>query len=710
MSVPVTLPKEMALQYQDGAGQWVTAARCDAGSVLRTRRLALPPGRQVAARRWRIVRLHADPAAPVDLGAAVVRLTRLEVRRETAELSPFRRWAFDFDTGEQRYGLVATDGNVEVYQRGVRVASIASPYTADRVPDVKRAQVLDTLLAFHPDVPPYRFARQGAHSEWDSRPQAFENIPRFDYDGTRAGGISEVQQLSFADFVNGETFNLTLEGQTTGAIAYDANMTTLAASVAAAMNALDNVGANGVAVTSPSDKVLRIAYQGKNRNEDVGEIVAQVLISEKGIVRTATVTQGKEGGEPVISDTRGWPSAGVFFDSRLWLAAPRSRPQTILASRSGFFFDLNIKGGEADKGISVDLATDQSTRILNLFAGRHLQVFSQSAEFFCASQPITPPPAFPRTSSVGLAPGTPLLEMEGGTLFIQAGGDTVAHFAYEDGAQSYVATPLSSYAPHLTKGIVAGGFRRHRSTSEPNLALWIRADGTATAMAAILSQDVLGFAPWTTDGAFVEAGGELAGDLYVGVRRTSAGVERHRLEVLSDAHMLDASVRIEGPAAEITGLDHLEGRTVALYVDGADEGDAVVTGGRVVLPYPAERCAEAGLLFTPRGRLLPMVLEQDPRGGASMRARVGEVALRLGPTANLRLGMTGKKLWPVKLKRRGGAGAQAALLDHGPGEDAFEGWTRVYPIPGFQDDAQIDWEQPRPGPLEIREVVVTVQS
>ncbi|MGH7020746.1 MAG: hypothetical protein ACREEY_12735 [Brevundimonas sp.] len=705
MSVPVTVAQALALQYQNGAGAWVTVARCDAGSILRSRRLATPPGRPVTARRWRIVKL-----GNVDLGTAVMRLTRLEVRRETAELSPFKRWSFDFDTDAQRYGLIATDGNVEVYQRGVRVASVPSPYSADHLRDVKRAQMLDTLLAFHADVPPYRFGRQGAHTEWDSRPQAFENIPLFDYDGTRAGGVSEVQQLAFTDMLDGDTFNLMLEGQTTGGIVYSSTMTTLAASVAAALNALDNIGAAGVTVTSPAAKTLRVTYQGANRNDDVGELAAQVLISDKGIVRTATVTQGKPGGEPVISATRGWPAAGVFFDSRLWLAAPRSRPQTLMASRSGFFFDLNVKGADADKGISVDLATDQSTRLMALFAGRHLQVFSQSAEFFCASQPITPPPAMPRTSSVGMERGTPLLEMEGGTLFVQAGGDTVSHYSFSDAAQSYVVSPLSTYASHRAKGIVGGGFRRLRSTSEPNLALWVKADGTAASMTAILEQEVLGFAHWTTDGAFVEAGGELAGDLYVGTRRSAAGVDSQRLEVLSDDHMLDASVRVAGPVNVITGLEHLEGRSVVLYVDGADAGDAVVTGGQVILPYRAERWAEAGLLFVPQGRLLPLVLQLDPRAGASMKARVGEIAFRVGPSANLRAGMTGKRMWPVPMKRRGGVGSQGALLDQGPGEDAFEGWTRLFPVPGFQDDAQIDWEQPRPGPLEIREIVVTVQS
>ncbi|PCQ40003.1 hypothetical protein, partial [Citrobacter freundii] len=59
-----------------------------------------------------------------------------------------------------------------------------------QVPSVRRAQTLDTLLAFHVDVPPHRFARQGAHGEWDSRSQPLENIPIFDYLGTRDGGVN----------------------------------------------------------------------------------------------------------------------------------------------------------------------------------------------------------------------------------------------------------------------------------------------------------------------------------------------------------------------------------------------------------------------------------------------------------------------------------------------------------------------------------------
>ncbi|GAW42423.1 hypothetical protein SH203_02839 [Brevundimonas sp. SH203] len=710
MTLPATAAKAVALQYQAADGGWVTVAECDVGAILRTRRLASPPGQAITARRWRVIKKTAE-----DL-AGVFRLSGLRAFRETATLSAHKRWTFDFDAGEQRYGLIATDGNVEVYRRGVRVASIPSPYSHETTTQVRRTQSRDTLIGFHVDVAPYRFARQGGHTEWDSRVQPLKNVPIFDYTGQRAGGVNEVQTLTFVDYEGGDTFNITLEGETTSSIAYSASGATLAASVAAALQSLSNVGAGGVSVAAPSGATLHVTFIGANRADDLGEMAPTTLQSEKGRVRVATLVQGKAGGEPVISDARGWPAVGVFFGSRLWMGGLKSRTQTLLSSRLGFFFDFQTTGAAtADKGIDVDLDTDESTDIMALFPGRHLQVFSQSQEFFCPAIPIVPPAPFPPSSKAGLEPGTPILEMDSNAVFVQAGGQTISRTLYSAAdEEKYIVDPLSSFASHLMAGdngkIVAGGMRRHRSTDLPNLGLFIRADGGGVAMTALLSQEVLGFAPWTTDGAFTEAGGEMAGDLYVCTRRQSGGVESHRLERLDEGRMLDASVLVEGPCAVVTGLQHLEGRTVVAYVDGGDAGDVVVSGAKAVLPYPALRSAEVGLLFTPRGCTLPIVLERDPRAAPSMHARTGEIAFRLGPTANLHAGMAGKRLWPVPLKRRGGHGRQGALLDHGPGEDAFEGWTRLYPVPGFQDDAQIAWEQRRPGPLEIREVVGDVQS
>lgn len=697
MTVPATLSGAIAVQYQDAEGDWITLATGDAGSLLRTRRLASPPRVTVTAQKWRIVRLGTT-----DLGSAHVRIGKVAFWRETEVLSDHRRWSFDFDAAEQRYGLVATDGNVEVYRRGERVASIPSPYAHDQVRSVRRTQSRDTLLAFLQSVAPTRFGRQGGHTEWDSRFQVFENVPTYDYNGDKVGGVNEVQQLTFVQYGAGDTFTLTVEDETTGTISYNTNMATLAASVAAALNALNNVGAGGVAVVSPADKTLTITFQNQAGATDWPEIATGTISSaDEGLIRVATVTQGKPGGEPVMSDARGWPACGVFYGQRLWMGGLASRRQTLIGSRIGFFFDL--KTG-TDKGVDVDLDTDESTDILAMYPGSRLQIFASSNLFF--GRALTAPPDVPRTARDGIEPGTPVLDLDGEAVFILAGGATIARTVYSDAQERFLVEPLTAFHSHLASGVIGGGMRRRRSIEEPNLGLFVRSDGTATVMSALLDQEVLGFAPWTTDGAFTEAGGELAGDLYVCTRRTSHdGTESHRLERVSERHLLDASVRLDGPGTVIDNLEHLEGRTVALYVDGADAGDAVVTDGLVTLPYPALRSREAGLLFETRGRILPIPLQQDPRAGASMHARSGELAFRLGPTASLRAGMAGKRLWPVPLKRRPGA-----LLDAGPGEDAFTGWTRVFPLSGFQADAQIEWVQERPGPLEIQEIVVTVGS
>lgn len=705
MTVPATLTDAIAVQYQAEDDSWVTVERHDGGSLLRTRRFAFAPRVSVTAQKWRIVRLGDD-----DLGLATVEIGQVRFWRETADLSAHRRWSFDFDAGDQRYGLIATDGNVEVHRRGERKTAVPSPYGADVVTAVKRAQSRDTLLAFHSTVAPHRIGRQGAHSEWDSRTQPLENLPIFDFTGASEGGVSEVQQLSFVDYLNGDTFNITLEGETTASIVFSDTEATLAASIQSALQALVNVGSGGVSVVSTGTDQFSVTFTGQNASQDLAEMAPSTLSSAEGVVRVATLTQGKAGGEPVISATRGWPSCGVFYEQRLWLGGPASRPSTLLASRLGFFFDFQTRGAQADKGIDVTLDTDEATQILAFYPGRHLQVFTPSGLFFCPASPITPPPPFLRSSKDGAEAGTPVLDLEGNALFIQAGADTIARTSFDESQLKYEPDALSAFSSHLAEGIVAAGMRRGRSTNEPNLALFVRSDGTATAMHAMLRQEVLGFAQWTTDGDFTEAGGEMAGDLYVCVRREADGVETHRLERVDASRMLDASVLVEGPCTEVSGLEHLEGRTVCLYIDGGDAGDAVVEGGMVTLPTEALRSCEVGLLFEPRGRTLPIVLEQDPRAGISRRARAGEICFRLGPTANLKAGMAGKTMFDVPLKRRDQTPPGGALLDAGPGEDAFEGWTRLWPVSGFQDDAQIEWVQSRPGPLEIRELVATVTS
>lgn len=697
-----TVSGALQVQYQDEAEVWHDFGPPTAfGSLARTRRFGAGPRQGVTAQKWRVVKVGDH-----DWGDDVASLDAVRFWRETATLSPVRLWHFSFDDETQRYVLSLTDRNIEIHHQGERVASIAAPHTGAQVRTVTRTQALDTLLQFHADTPPNRITRQGGHGEWDSRPATFKHVPIFDYLGTDLGGVNEVQQIKFEDYAAGDIFNLTLEGETTTAITWTATEADLAVLMQAALEALPSVGAGNVLVATTGANTFTVTFQGDLKATDLAELVGSTIDSNAGGVLCTTLTQGKEGGEAVFSALRGYPAAGAFYQSRLWMGGLKSRPQTLLASRLGDFFNLDTRGAKPDSGIDVTIDTDEVTVIRHIYPGRHLQFFTGSAEFYCPTEPIVPPPAVKQTTRRGCVSSAPPAELDGATVFVTRGGDALAEYMFDDAQQSYTAAHLSVLASHLVTGVVGLGMRRSRSTSETDLALMPRSDGKMAVMSALRAQDVTGFMRWTTEGDYLDAVADLAGEAHVAVRRDVGAGRENCLERLDAAAILDSSVMIAGPfAGPVTGLGHLEGQTVVIYIDGADAGDAFVEGGQVDLPYAALRSVEVGRNFQPRARSLPLVFENDPRGGAAMGARTGEIGFRLGPTANLKAGVAGARMWTVPLKRR-----PIAVLDEGPGENAFEGWTRLTSVPGFRADAQVEWVQERPGPLEIRELVVTVSS
>lgn len=706
MTSPATETNALVVQYKDGAGVWVDFAPAqDLGTLVRTRRLARGPRLDVTAREWRLVK-----KAGHDWGTAKFNLDAIAFRQETATLSAVRIRQFSFDDKAQRYFLVQTDGNLEVYYGDHRIASIPSPHTDAQIVLVRRAQVLDTLLTFHQDVAPHRITRQGAHAQWDSRPLAFDSLPVFDYVGDRAGGVNDVQQITFTDYLTGETFNLTLEGEVTASIAYSSVGATLVANIKAALEALGNVGPGNVTVTNPAANTIRVEFVGDCRAQDVGEMAGRTLVSAQGLVIVATLTQGVEGGEPIISASRGWAACGAFYQGRLYLAGLKSRPQTVIASRVGQWFQFKSSGSL--KAISVDLDTDETTTIAAIFPGQHLQLFTSSAEFYFPLEPITPPPAVKRPTRRGIAEGGPVAELAGATIFLTAGGGALAEFLFDDTRATYTAAFVSKWATHLLAGtrkapthIVDMGFRRARTPTECDRAILVRADGDAAIMHALREDEVTGFVRWTTQGLFLAAEADLAGDEYVAVRRTLAAGDEILIEKVDPAQMLDAAVKTPGPVATVSA-PHLAGMTVAVYMDGGDAGDVTAdAAGDIALPQPALREVDVGLLHVPRLVTLPPVLENDPRGGADLNARPVNLNLELGPTANLAAGIKGAKMFRVPLTRR-----PDGALDVGPGEAPFEGWTLLTPLMGFSGEGQIEIVQPRPGPFELKQIVVSIET
>lgn len=711
MTIPADVFGCLSVQYWDAtSASWKPfGAPTACGSTLRSRRIAPAKGGTVTTSKIRIVKSGAD-----DWGGAVFSLDQVQPWHEAPptadDADVVKLWSFNFDAGVQRYILASTGGNLEVFQAGARQASAMTPYSTAALPVVQRCQQLDTLIATQQDFPPWRIMRQGSNSEWDSRVLDLTNVPIFDYTGLKLNGVNEVQQISFFDYADGDTFNITIEDATTPSLLYSSDPATMEARLKSAIEALPNFGPGQITVAPATAGVGWVAYSitygGDAGASDIGQLASVTLVAAASDAYTtdATLTQGVGGGERVFSPTRGYPAACAFAAQRLFLAGLKSRPETILASRTGSYFNFNIKGVDDSVALSEDLVTNEVTAIAALFPGKHLLTFTVSSEFYL-DNPIKAFTPINWTSDRGIQPSTSPAAFGDAVLFVTQNGNAIAGMQFDFSIDKYSSDYISTDASHLVVGITDLAVRKSQSTKAPYLVMAVRDDGQAAVLNALPDQDVMGFARWTTQGRFLASAAEMGGDLYVAVRRQGTHGPVRCFERYDETRLLDCSVVVDGAATEVS-VPHLAGMTASIYVDGSDCGDVLVPdNGVVVLPKPALRRAEVGLLFQPELVTLPGVLQQDPRFGRNISVRAGRVDLNLGPSAGLMCGIVGGKEWRVKLTRR-----PHALLDQGPGENAFEGWTAVDSIPGFRETSQVRLVQPRPGPLMVKAIVATVSS
>lgn len=116
--------------------------------------------------------------------------------------------------------------------------------------------------------------------------------------GAPVSGTSCVQTVTIGGTPTGGSFTLIFGGQATGAIAWTSTDATLASNIATALNALTNVGPNGVAgavgTGSSGIGTYTVTFQGQNANLTVPAIVvgANSMTGTSPTVSVAVTTAG----------------------------------------------------------------------------------------------------------------------------------------------------------------------------------------------------------------------------------------------------------------------------------------------------------------------------------------------------------------------------------------------------------------------------------
>lgn len=490
---------------------------------------------------------------------------------------------------DQRYVFVFSNTRADIYQPGGTLAAslTSAPWTTAMLPELSFEQFGDTMWVAHPDMETQVIRRTGATSFTRSA---------IAYEEPAAGYPKYQPYYKYADVA-----------MTLAPAATSGSGVALVLSGAGAFAA----GHVGTIIRYKKKEILVTAVTNAN--------------NATGTVRDTlpATTADTDWDEQAFSAVRGWPGVVALYGNRLWLGRAKSRPSGTWGSKIDAFTNFDVGTALDNESIWESVGDAQISEVRHLVGARHLMAFTDGGVFYVPSSPANPltPGNFEwrKQQPYGASFVRPA-QFDSATLFVQKTGAVVREAFYIDNDGGYAANPVSLLAEHLIADPVDMAVLYGSEGRQEQYAVLVNGDGNLSVFHSVRDEQVAGWTPWVTDGAFKTAC-TAGDDLFVTVERTLNGVAVVTLEVFDDdIAALDCSERATSGSAtrSFTGFTHLANEAVSIVSKGHDLGTVTVTaGGAITLDdsLPAVTELEAGFAF--EQRLRPMPLRFDLPDGTS---------------------------------------------------------------------------------------------
>lgn len=720
-SVPSGLDgASVVVQHSPDGATWTDAHQVSVGSAAYDRRFAQPPNSDLgSAVYWRAI---IDNPTGADFGAAVVSVGETSMLAEAGYSSGGTPGEFSVHrlttSIDAEYIIAITGGCADIFtDAGAWVASVSIPHTNSQAASIKNAPQLDTLILYHRNQPPYLLQRLGSDADWRSDAVDIDTVVEFPFkDENVSGGQNEVHFLRFEDMNNGDKLVIEFFGEISSEITWTTSEATNATALESAIEGLD--GFDSVTVTADGSGVnanFEIDYNGEWSKKPVPIIVVN-LLTGSGTCVVSRLEYGKPDVDDLWSATRGYPSCGAFYQGRHWMGGFKARPDLIVASRAGALFDFKEDADPVSASpIVVAPNIDDQVTIQNIYPGRHLQIFTSSAEIYVPDEPITIDNiALKVTSRHGSSRSVQPVDVQGGTLFVDRNGRALREYLFTDTEQSYSAEPVSLLAGHLMSSPRSLVLRRARDVDEPTILLiantGVDRNGNEVPAAMCVidrAQQVTGFFRIKTQGTPLEFATTQGGEAFAMVERDLAGTAWRFLEQFDDAFMSDCSVSISGSGStiDVSAYPWLEGQTVEVHGDGLPLGAFTVSSGSIDLGTATyASSAEVGLKQVPRIVLHPF----KGRGELSptmQNMRIFRALLQLERTGAVAItGHDGGRARQVSLQNY-----DSGLMDPTLEEVLFTGPKRIGGLGRWQKEPTVEITQIEPMPFLLRSITYDIR-
>ena len=284
-----------------------------------------------------------------------------------------------------------------------------------------------------------------------------------------------------------------------------------------------------------------------------------------------------------------YPRCVTFFEERLYWAGTNNKPQTIWASKSGDFLNMNQGTGLDDESLAFTLATDDVNVIRWMKASDVLLVGTVGGEFKLhgSGNPVTPSNVrVVQETKYGSSTVTPVTSGRA-VLFNQRATKKIRQMIFDLNVEGFVAPDLTILAEDIT----GGGLTHMAYQQEPDSIVWaVREDGVLLGLTYQRDQQVVAWHQHPVGGtdtevesvAVIPSADGKSDELWISVKRTINSATVRYIEYLDSTINVDSGLTYSGGATStLSGLTHLEGETVQVVGDGAVMPDAVVSSGSI---------------------------------------------------------------------------------------------------------------------------------
>lgn len=385
--------------------------------------------------------------------------------------------------------------------------------------------------------------------------------------------------------------------------------------------------------------------------------------------------------EAAWSDVRGFPRAVTFHENRLFFGGSSGSPQTVWGSVIDDYYNYRVSA-EDDGGLSFRLASDASNGIQWIVGQESLIIGTTGSEWTVGTREtqsaLTPSTIAAKRSTTYGSTLIQAVVVSDAVLFVQRSARKVREFVYTFEEDGYTAQDLTLLSEQITDSTII----QIAVQKNPETIMWcICGNGDLVGVVYERGQNVAGWFRFDTGVIKNDAGVELSRDyfesvavvsgsgeedeIWVSVRRTVDGetiryIERFQpnlIRKLKDGDQttlcyVDCAKIVTGDGiTEITGADHLEGRSVSILSNGSPEPNATVTDGGFPLEFEADTVVY-GLPF--ESILTPTPLETTDPGTVTpySKKKVADMILGVWQTTGFKATASGGRIWsPVEFRQ-----------------------------------------------------------